>query len=121
MKITNKTTKIIGIAGVAILPNESAAIGAADAESSMVKHLVATGKISLSGDNTRVGGSNAEPPADGISAGSDGGNDESGKKKPLSRMSKDELVDECLKLGLDILEDDTKDTLVEKIRVSTAG
>ena len=35
-------------------------------------------------------------------------------------MNKRELTEECLKLGLDILEDDTKETLAEKIRAATA-
>ena len=35
-------------------------------------------------------------------------------------MNKQELIDECLKLGLDIVEDDTKETLAEKIRAATA-
>lgn len=35
-------------------------------------------------------------------------------------MNKQELTEECLKLGLDILEGDTKETLAEKIRAATA-
>ena len=34
--------------------------------------------------------------------------------------AKDELVEECLKLGLDVLEDDTKDTLFARIKAATA-
>ena len=128
MKITNKTTKIIGVAGVAILPNESATISADDAMSSMVKHFAKTGKVILSNDDTEAGGSNTEPPAEEppakeSPAGTGGGNDEGDgqkNKKPLSRMNKDELVEECLKLGLDVLEDDTKDTLAARIKAATA-
>ena len=122
MKITNKTTKIIGLAGVAILPNESATISDDDAKSSMVKHFAKTGKVILSNDDTEAGGSNTEPPAEEPPAeeggGNDGGDDQK-NKKPLSRMNKDELVEECLKLGLDVLEDDTKDTLVARIKAAT--
>lgn len=118
MRITNKTTKIIGIGGVAVLPDESITVDAAGAGASIIQHLAATGKISIEEDKT-AGGSSAEPSADAPAAGNDGG--DSGKKKPVSRMSKDELVEECLKLGLDILEDDTRETLVEKIKAATAG
>lgn len=119
MRITNKTTKIIGIGGVAVLPDESITVDAAGAGASIIQHLAATGKISIEEDKTKAGGSSAEPSADAPAAGSDSG--DSGKKKPVSRMSKDELVEECLKLGLDILEDDTRETLVEKIKAATAG
>lgn len=123
MKITNNTTKIIGVAGVAILPNESATISDDDAMSSMVKHFAKTGKVILSNDDTKAGGSNTEPPAEESPAGEGGGNDEPDEnknKKPLSRMNKDDLVQECLNLGLDVLEDDTKDTLIARIKAATA-
>jgi len=47
MKITNKTTKIIGIAGESVLPNESIDIPDTVANSSVVQHLVKIGKITL--------------------------------------------------------------------------
>ena len=38
-----------------------------------------------------------------------------GGKKPLSRMNKAELVEECRKLNIEVSEEDTKDMLAEKI------
>ena len=57
MKITNKTTKIIGIAGESILPNESADIPDSEANSSVVQHLAKIGKVVI-GDGSRYSGWN---------------------------------------------------------------
>lgn len=47
MKITNKSRKIIGIAGIRLLPHESASISDADANTEMVQHFVSLGMVSL--------------------------------------------------------------------------
>lgn len=132
MKIKNLTTKIIGIGGVAVLPNESAIVPDEAANSSMVKHFARTGKISISGNTDPAGDSSSEPPADDSPAndppaddgsgadgsGTDGGED---KKKPLSRMNKDELEAECKALGIEVTDKDTNDTLRDKIKAATAA
>ena len=45
---------------------------------------------------------------------------EGGEKKPLSRMTKAELVEECQRLGIEIDPDDTNPMMVEKIKAATA-
>ena len=47
-----------------------------------------------------------------------GGDDK--EKKPLSRMNKGELIEECQRLGIVVGPDDTNPTLVEKIKAATA-
>ncbi|MCI9508002.1 MAG: hypothetical protein HFF62_15810 [Oscillospiraceae bacterium] len=80
MKITNKTTKIIGIAGESILPNESADIPDSEANSSVVQHLAKIGKVVIGDEEApKETAAKAPAPAPGTPAGTGSGKDD-GKK-----------------------------------------
>lgn len=112
MKVINKTTKIIGIGDTPVLPGEAIPITDDVAASPMIQHLANIGKIALEPEGAAI-----TPPPTGENT-EDG--DNGSEKKPLSRMNKAELEDECHRLNIEVSEDDTKDTLAEKIRAATA-
>lgn len=122
MKITNKSTKIIGIAGVSILPDECVTVSDEAATSSIVKHFVSIGKISISDGAAPKGAASVveEAPASSEEHGGDDEGSTDEKKTPLSRMNKGELVKECERLGIEVSPDDTNPDLVEKIKAATA-
>ena len=116
MKVMNIGGKVVSIGNVIILPGETKPVPDSYAGNAAVDCLVEHKNIRLIQDEEK------EPPASQGQTGEDksGEEEDGGGKKPLSRMNKQELTEECLKLGLDILEDDTKETLAEKIRAATA-
>jgi len=97
------------------------------AEAPSIKAMAEHGLLTVISDN---GGKDETKTAtrtanDDTNAGTEGTGEksgvEAGGKKPLTRMSKAELAEECQKLGLDVSENDTKETLVEKIRAANVG
>ena len=86
MKVINKTTKIIGIGGVPLLPGEEIAVSEEVAASPMVQHFSTIGKIALEpesapskgkGKGKGKGKDKDESDNDSDSTGSTGGEDES--------------------------------------------
>ena len=106
MLLKNNSQKVIHVGNVMILPEETKSVDDSLSTAPAVAALISR-KALAAGEETGGETTGGEAP---------GG----GGKKALSRMNKQELIDECLKLGLDIVEDDTKETLAEKIRAATA-
>ena len=82
MKVINKTTKIIGIGGVPLLPGEEIAVSEDVAASPMVQHFSTIGKIALEPESAPSKGKGKgkdkdESDNDSDSTGSTGGEDES--------------------------------------------
>lgn len=116
MKVQNIGGKIVSIGNVTILPGETKPVPDSYASNAAVDCLVEHKNIKLIRDEKK------EPPASQVQPGEDkpGEEGDGGGKKPLSRMNKAELVEECRKLNIEVSEEDTKDTLAEKIRAATA-
>lgn len=122
MKVQNIGGKIVSIGDVVILPGESKPVPDSYADNAALACLVEHKNIRLireeqtepaPGQNEPVD----DPPAEEPPAREDNGY---GDKKPLSRMNKAELVEECRKLGIEVSPDDTNSALVEKIKAATA-
>ena len=110
MLLKNNSQKVIHVGSVMILPEETKTVDDSLSTAPAVAALIsrkALAVVKATTKDTADEESASEPPA------GDG-------KKPLARMNKQELTKEGLKLGLDILEYDTKETLAEKIRAATA-
>ena len=116
MKVKNIGGKIVNIGSVVILPGETKPVPDSYAGNAAVDCLVEHKNIRLIQDEEK------EPPASQGQTGEDksGEEEDGGGKKPLSRMNKAELVEECRKLNIEVSEEDTKDMLAEKIRAATA-
>lgn len=91
MKITNRTTKVIGIGGAPLLPDACISISDALAASSMVQHFATIGKVSLEaeggGEETPAPASSAPLPSGGNGTPEDhseDGKSPAGKKKPAN-------------------------------------
>ena len=104
MKVINKTTKIIGIGGVPLLPGEEIAVSEDVAASPMVQHFSTIGKIALEpesapskgkGKGKGKGKDKDESDNDSDSTGSTGGEDES---KNVSKKRFGKLYDQALAL-----------------------
>ena len=106
MKLKNISNKLINVGETAILPDETAEVSGFDGNP-VVGAMVEAGHLriieSTAQDDTKTGQ-----------------NQQGQEKKPLSRLNKAELLEECQKLGIETTEDDTRETLVEKIKAKTA-
>ena len=110
MLLKNNSQKVIHVGSVMILPEETKHVDDSLSTAPAVAALISRKALAV-----------VKPPAKETVGEESGSKPPAGDgKKPLSRMNKQELIDECLKLGLDIVEDDTKETLAEKIRAATA-
>ena len=110
MLLKNNSQKVIHVGSVMILPEETKHVDDSLSTAPAVAALIsrkALAVVKAPAKETVGEESGSEPPA------GDG-------KKPLSRMKKAELVEECRKLNIEVSEEDTKDTLAEKIRAATA-
>lgn len=112
MKLKNISNKIINVGETAILPDETAEVSGFDGNPT-VDALVEAGYICVvkapSQDNANISqNEQSQTQEQGV------------EKKPLSRMSKPELLEECQKLGIETTDEDTRETLVEKIKAKTA-
>lgn len=125
--IKNTSKKIINIGTTPLLPDETMEVTPEIIGAPAIMAMVGRKQLAI------VGGTTAEKPAE--DTGKDaGGTDEEGAatgsgetegetgdgKKPLSRMNKAELVEECRRLGIEAGPDDTNQTLVEKIKAASA-
>lgn len=116
MTITNTSKKIINIGTSVLMPDESMTVNDAVAGIPAIKAMLDHGQLVIKG------GSKAEDDAGRAETESpDEKPGEDGKeKKPLYRMSKAELIEECQRLGIEIGPDYTNPTLIEKIKAATA-
>ena len=116
MKVMNIGGKVVSIGHVKNIPGETKPVPDSYAGNAAVDCLVEHKNIRLIQDEEK------EPPASQGQTGEDksGEEEDGGGKKPLSRMNKAELVEECRKLNIEVSEEDTKDMLAEKIRAATA-
>lgn len=114
MKLKNVCNKAISIGGTCILPGEIGEVSDAFATNASIKMMERIGNLKVVGRTT--------PPAQEETQGQQPGQtqEQGDDKKPLSRLNKTELLEECQKLGIETTEDDTKETLVEKIRAKAA-
>jgi hypothetical protein len=112
MKLKNISNKLINVGETAILPDETAEVSGFDGNP-VVGAMVEAGHLriieSTAQDDTKTGQNQQGQTQE---------HDE--EKKPLSRLNKAELLEECQKLGIETTEDDTRETLVEKIKAKTA-
>lgn len=134
MNVRNIGGKIVSIGATTILPGETKPVSDSYAYNAAVACLVEHGNIELIRSKSVEPKPPAqeeppaqeppaqeplaeEPPAEEPPAQDGDGEPE---KKPLSRMNKAELVEECRKLGIEVSPDDTNPALVEKIKAATA-
>lgn len=122
MKVQNIGGKIVSIGDVVILPGESKPVPDSYADNAALACLVEHKNIRLIREEQTepaLGQSESvdDPPAEEPPAKEGDGEVD---KKPLSRMNKAELVEECRKLGIEVSPDDTNPALVEKINAATA-
>lgn len=114
MKLKNTSNKAISVGGACILPSEVGEVADSFASNASIKMMERIGNLKVVGkapaqEDTQPGQSQQQ-----------GQTQEQGEeKKPLSRLNKDELLEECRKLGIETTEDDTRDTLVKKIKEKT--
>lgn len=127
MKVQNIGGKIVSIGNVTILPGEVKPVPDSFMNNAAVACLVEHNNIMLIRSEkkepvTAQSEPSEEPPAKDppVEAPPAKEDDGEGDKKPLSRMNKAELVEECRKLGIEVSPDDTNPVLVEKIKAATA-
>ena len=121
MKVKNIGGKIVNIGSDVILPGETKPVPDSYAGNAALNCLVEHENVELiqGTDAVKQPPVQEEPPAGAEKP--DEEKDESGDgKKPLSRMNKAELVEECQRLGIEVSPDDTNPTLVEKIKAASA-
>lgn len=135
MKLKNICNKPISVGGVCILPGETKGVSESFATNPVIETMQSIGYLEVvvkkkaqeppedtgsKDDDPPAGGSDDDPPAGGSDDDPPAGSDETGKK-PLSRMNKGELQEECRRLGIEFSPDDTNPVLAEKIKAATAG
>ena len=111
MKVKNIGGKIINIGDAIVLPGETKCVPDTFSGNEIIRYLEERGNLVDVKDSTQIPAVNAETPTKQQEGGAE--------KKYLSRMNKAELADECRKLGIEVSEEDTKDTLAEKIKAAT--
>lgn len=115
MYLKNTDHKIISIGGTCILPGEVKKVGDAFGSNEAVEALKQKGSLEVVEDAAPA---QEEPKEQKTEETQQQGGGE--VKKPLSRMNKAELLEECAKLGIEASEEDDNKTLVEKIKTKTA-
>ena len=99
MKLKNTSNKAISVGGLCILPSEVGEVADSFASNASIKMMERIGNLKVVGkapaqEDTQPGQSQQQGE----------------EKKPLSRLNKDELLEECHKLGIETTEDDTRET-----------
>lgn len=123
MYLKNTDHKIISIGGTCILPGEVKKVDDAFGSNEAVEALKQKGSLEVVEDEAPAQEERENSQTQGYTETGDGsgGKDETPPtSKPLSRMNKKELLEECAKLGIEASEDDDNKTLVEKIKAKTA-
>lgn len=111
MKVKNIGGKIINIEDTIVLPGETKCVPDTFSDNEIIRFLEERGNLVVVKDNTQIPAMDAETPTKQQEGGAE--------KKYLSRMNKAELADECRRLNIEVSEEDTKDTLAEKIKAAT--
>ena len=138
MKIKNLTVKPIGFGSTIILPDETGTLPSGYGKNHPTvkyylsrKWIAEVGKtnddagdgeqsvnvnvnVNTGGDNTGGGGDGTGN--DGAGAGNTSGN--SGANKPLDRMNKEELQALAFQRGVEFVDADTRQVLIDKIRAA---
>ncbi len=141
MTIKNTSQKVINIGTTILMPDKTMEASKAITEAPSIKAMVERGQLAIIDEK---GGKDADKAAqekaeaeeraraeaeakaaeEAAKAAAEGASEEPGgddkEKKPLSRMNKGELIEECQRLGIVVGPDDTNPTLVEKIKAATA-
>lgn len=141
MTIKNTSQKVINIGTTILMPDKTMEASKALTEAPSIKAMVERGQLAIIDEK---GGKDADKAAqekaeaeeraraeaeakaaeEAVKAAAEGSSEEPGgddkEKKPLSRMNKGELIEECQRLGIVVGPDDTNPTLVEKIKAATA-
>ena len=141
MTIKNISQKVINIGTTILMPDKTMEASKAITEAPSIKAMVERGQLAIIDEK---GGKDADKAAqekaeaeeraraeaeakaaeEAAKAAAEGASEEPGgddkEKKPLSRMNKGELIEECQRLGIVVGPDDTNPTLVEKIKAATA-
>ncbi len=138
MTIKNTSQKVINIGTTILMPDKTMEASKAITEAPSIKAMVERGQLAIIDEK---GGKDADKAAqekaeaeeraaeakaaeEAAKAAAEGSSEEPGgddkEKKPLSRMNKGELIEECQRLGIVVGPDDTNPTLVEKIKAATA-
>lgn len=113
MKIFNKSRKIIGINGNALLPEETMEISDKMKNHPIINHYLNKKVIIECGE----GKSNDVKP---VNANTTDSKEKETEIKAVKSMKKDELFSKAISMGLEIEDDDTVDILKEKI-ISALG
>lgn len=143
MTIKNTSQKVINIGTTILMPDKTMEASKALTETPSIKAMVERGQLAIisekggkdkDADKAAQEKAEAEERAraeaeakaaeEAAKAAAEGSSEEPGgddkEKKPLSRMNKAELVEECRKLGIEVSTDDTNPVLVEKIKAAAA-
>lgn len=143
MTIKNTSQKVINIGTTILMPDKTMEASKALTEAPSIKAMVERGQLAIisekggkdkDADKAAQEKAEAEERAraeaeakaaeEAAKAAAEGSSEEPGgddkEEKPLSRMNKGELIEECQRLGIVVGPDDTNPTLVEKIKAATA-
>lgn len=141
MTIKNTSQKVINIGTTILMPDKTMEASKALTETPSIKAMVERGQLAIIDEKggkdadkaaqekaeaeerarTEAEAKAAEEAAKDATGGTgEGPGEEDKEKKPLSRMNKGELIEECQRLGIVVGPDDTNPTLVEKIKAATA-
>lgn len=131
MTVKNISQKVINIGTTILMPDKEMEATKEVTETPAIKAMVERGYLVITGGDGDKGEKPAEEKGDAGDTGDTGNTvedtedtgdrqNEGGEKKPLSRMNKAELVEECQRLGIEVDADDTNPMMVEKIKAATA-
>lgn len=108
MKIFNKSRKIVGINGNALLPQKEMEIADKMREHPVIKHYLKKGVV-----EERKAEENKKPK--NTDENTSDSKEKDAELKSVKAMRKDELFSKALGMGLEVNDDDTVDVLREKI------
>ena len=143
MTIKNTSQKVINIGTTILMPDKTMEASKALTETPSIKAMVERGQLAIisekggkdkDADKAAQEKAEAEERAraeaeakaaeEAVKAAAEGSSEEPGgddkEEKPLSRMNKGELIEECQRLGIVVGPDDTNPMMVEKIKAATA-
>jgi hypothetical protein len=131
MTIKNISQKVINIGTTILMPDKAMEATKAVTETPAIKAMAERGYLVITGGNGDKGEKPTEEKGDTGDIGDTGNTEEDTEdtgdkqndgveKKPLSRMTKAELVEECQRLGIEVDPEDTNPMMVEKIKAATA-
>ena len=124
MTIKNTSQKVINIGTTILMPDKTMEASKALTEAPSIKDADKAAQEKAEAEERARAEAEAKAAEEAVKAAAEGSSEEPGgddkEKKPLSRMNKGELIEECQRLGIVVGPDDTNPTLVEKIKAATA-